>query len=147
MMTSRASALVTSFMLLAACTGRDAQRRAEPPLECQKEVVDGCLFIRTPISKGPWRYHSRLTTNDGELVHQYGITPRLHMGRGDTFERPLEPGNYVLSIFRGGPNAFSETSDEVCGRPFRIRTQRAQEFRVAWEGKKRCIIERLRRRR
>lgn len=143
----RSLAIVAGLLMLGACSDDAPSDRAkEPPLKCQTETTDGCLTLRNSTSSGPGRSYVHLSTKGGDPVRQYGISSTLLFGRGNVFTRPLQPGEYVVSFFEGGPKDFSETSwmsDRACGREFRIREGRIEDFRLVWPRRSpRCTIER-----
>jgi hypothetical protein len=144
-MTPRAVAILAGLLLLAACADEDGGDTAELLLDCQAEPEDGCLTLRTPVSKGPPRAYVHFATDEGEPLRQYGLFTTGPFGRGDIFTRPVKPGDYVVSMFRGNYRDFSDTTwmqERECGREFRVRTGRALDFKVVWEGPNRCTIER-----
>ncbi|HEX2057428.1 MAG TPA: hypothetical protein VHI71_03585 [Actinomycetota bacterium] len=140
-------AMLTSFLILTACSDDAGSDRAEEtPLQCQTSPTDGCLTLRNPLSNGPRRSYVHLATIDRDPVRQYGITPTLPFGRGHWFTRPLKAGEYIISFFEGRPKDMLETSwiaQRACGREFRIRPLRTFGFKVRWpRGTIRCTIER-----
>ena len=128
--------IIAGLITLTACTKNSAPEDAhELPLRCQAEAADGCLTLRNPLSNAPGPSYAFLSTRDGDPVEQYGITHTFHFGHGQTFTRPLKPGEYVVSFFEGAPRSFSVRgwrSERACGRNLRIRTESVVDLRIVW---------------
>ncbi|MDQ4126304.1 MAG: hypothetical protein M3134_12025 [Actinomycetota bacterium] len=144
-MRRKSLAVLAGLLTLTGCTDDGSERAGETALECQSEATDGCLTLRNSVSAGPAQSYVYLSNVTGDPVRQYGLASKLHFGRGNTFTRPLEPGEYVVSFFEGLPREFSRTSwmsTRACGRRFRIETGRIVDFRLKWPEGQRCTLER-----
>lgn len=106
----------------------------EPPLRCQHEASDGCLTVRAMRTPAPRTSHFHLASSEGDPVRQYLLAPTLDLGRGSITTRPLEPGAYVLYVFRGREPRKGDVKlgSADCRRAFEIRTARRSAFRVLW---------------